>query len=271
MDLANAGEVILPISAGHATETAPQFDVRRVALATTMLGAARGWQMRHPVQVRANELDRVIGDGRFAASHAGVFTRAPGVLWAAAQAPEASIPIPPLDRVMPRLADVASFVAVLRDPAAIEDRRDAADGWIDTWINVVEYLAREDATQARSDEVAYGVLLADLAEDLLSRAELKRVVEWTDASAKADIAQMPYLSRYVRVMLNRVRNRTAGWERNDFIDLMFLPCAAGYADVVIGERRTISDLGAVAARCPPGAELTHSIVEGTALIEQRLR
>jgi hypothetical protein len=46
-----------------------------------------------------------------------------------------------------------------------------------------------------------------------------------------------------------------------------LAAAAGYADVVVGERRTISDLRTAKRRAPAGAELATSLPDAVALIE----
>jgi hypothetical protein len=48
------------------------------------------------------------------------------------------------------------------------------------------------------------------------------------------------------------------WEANDLVDIMFLCCAAGYADVVVGERRTIGYLRQ--ARHPPPHARTATIL-----------
>ena len=48
------------------------------------------------------------------------------------------------------------------------------------------------------------------------------------------------------------------WTSNDFNGLHFLACAAGYADLVVGERRTVSDLR-TARNAVPGARLATNL------------
>jgi hypothetical protein len=49
---------------------------------------------------------------------------------------------------------------------------------------------------------------------------------------------MPYGGRLYEVLYHRLRNADDTWERNDLIDMNFLCCAAGYADIVVGEKQT---------------------------------
>ena len=65
----------------------------------------------------------------------------------------------------------------------------------------------------------------------------------------------------------RVRNTQQGWESNDLIDGMYLCCAAGYADLVVGERNAIGYLRQ-GRDCPLGAELTASLSEAVTVLER---
>jgi hypothetical protein len=56
------------------------------------------------------------------------------------------------------------------------------------------------------------------------------------------MAAMPYLGRLEQVIFHRLRNADDRWEANDLNDLNFLACAAGYADVVVGEKKTTAYL-----------------------------
>jgi hypothetical protein len=81
------------------------------------------------------------------------------------------------------------------------------------------------------------------------------------------VAAMPYLSRYWAVVFARLRNAGGSWSGNDLTDLNFLCSAAGYADLVVGEKRTIGDLRA-ARGVPPGAALATTLAEAVALLER---
>jgi hypothetical protein len=61
-----------------------------------------------------------------------------------------------------------------------------------------------------------------------------------------------------QMLFARLRNADQTWEANDLVDIMFLCCASGYADVVVGERRAIGYLRQ--ARQPrPRARLATSL------------
>ena len=267
LDLAAKRRVVLPLSAGHAIETGQQYDDRRVQLATTILEGSRGWQMRHPVRVRAVELAGALGDGARAATEGETFTRAADVVWTRRLRPGPQISIPPLNQLLPRLTDLASFAAVLRDPAQMEDTRAAAERWIAQWRRMSGFLDAENADASRTKQVTFGAVLADLAEELLEHAAVEEVKHWCEDSARRDLDAMPFLSRLAWVTYARLRNRGGSWQPNDYIDLNFLSCAAGYADIVIGERRTIADLRS-ARDCPPGAQLATSLPEGAESVER---
>lgn len=269
LQLAADRRIILPLSAGHAIETSRQYNDRRVALAATMLEGSRGWQMRHPVRVRGVELGAALGDGRLVATEGATFTRAPDVLWTRRLHPGPQLPIPPFDRLFPRLTDMASFAATLRDPDALPDERGAADAWNQQWQRLGGLLEGEAAGAERTAEVTMGAVLADLAEELLAHAPVDEVATWFERSGRDDVGGMPYLSRLVRVTFARLRNRGGRWDVNDYVDLNFLCCAAGYADVVIGERRTIADLRA-ATNCPAGARLANRLIDGVQVVEHIL-
>jgi len=56
---------------------------------------------------------------------------------------------------------------------------------------------------------------------------------------------MPFFALWVDVLGERLSNFQARWESNDLIDMMFLGCAAAYADVVVAERKATNYLNTV--------------------------
>ena len=57
IDMALASKVVLPLSAGHMSETCKWTNRdRRYALALTILKLSRGWQMRDPLELRRSEV-----------------------------------------------------------------------------------------------------------------------------------------------------------------------------------------------------------------------
>jgi hypothetical protein len=65
-ELAESGQILLPVSAAHLVETTPMHGAPRVAMAGTVLALGRGWQMRNPLHVRVEEMLRTAGRRRSA-------------------------------------------------------------------------------------------------------------------------------------------------------------------------------------------------------------
>jgi len=92
----------------------------------------------------------------------------------------------------------------------------------------------------------------------------KRVIEYL-AGDDDPIARMPFLAQMRQMLFARLRNHTQRWEANDLIDILFLCCAAGYADVVVGERQAIGYLRQ--ARTPrPRARLATTLQEAISML-----
>lgn len=72
---------------------------------------------------------------------------------------------------------------------------------------------------------------------------------------------MPYVGRLHEVLYHRLRNADDKWERNDLIDMNFLCCAAGYADIVVGEKQTSEYLRRAASISAPGAAVCRTLPE----------
>ena len=117
--------------------------------------------------------------------------------------------------------------------------------------------------------VATATLIEDLIDDVLraARAESttpERVIAYLPGP-EDPIARMPFLGQMRQLLFARLRNHTKRWEGNDLIDILFLSCAAGYADVVVGERQTIAYLRQ-ARMPPPRAQLATSLEEAIGLL-----
>ena len=59
---------------------------------------------------------------------------------------------------------------------------------------------------------------------------------------------MPALGLYREALREKLLDPATRWEANDLQDLMHLTAAAGYADAVAGDRRTIATLSAAQRR-----------------------
>ncbi len=269
-DLVEEHRVLLPVSSGHLVETTPLHGDRRVALATTVLELERGWWMRNPVRVRAEEIshgvqgDTPVASGVFAPEVSEIFSSETSVS-AAAQGELDSIAV--VSNVVQAILGIYDTIAD-REPIPDEGGAAKAQAWAGNWADIATkvHAAGEPASMVRS--VAYAKLIVDLADTLAEVAGLIGIpVEEVLDRLTADmdlLSQMPFLAQMNQLLFARLRNAEQRWEANDLIDIMFLSCAAGYADMLVGERATIAHLRQ--ARAPrPRALLASSLAETEAL------
>lgn len=260
-------KLLLPASAGNFVETVPLYGEPRVLLASTVLSLSRGWQMRNPLHIRLEELARALSGHAPVAGD--VFAPAADVFFATPRRSLAT-DLPPLyAEIAAEMTSVLGIYDAILDPEAIVDPEGTAQTAAETWARAHAELAEQLRSDGASRDLAWRVvharLLLDLADEL-ARAGMAldlpaaRVI---DRLCEPDdlIGQMPFLARMRHLLFARVRNTTQRWEANDLIDSIFLSCAAGYADLVIGERTTIGYLRQAKA-VPSGASLTTSLSEG---------
>jgi hypothetical protein len=259
-------EIVLPMSAGHVIETGPLYGERRAAHASTVLQYSRGWQMRNPVEVRKEELSAAL-DGRPPVADSLVSLGA-DVLFTRSLRPVNGSDLPEsMALALPRLVHVLSVCGVLvnEDRVADEGGRAAVEKWAKNFEDLGADLSSRAASQEEVRLAAHKAVLRDFYDELVDLASMPAIAAWLESSEN-DLSATRYLSRYRWVIFSRLRNVGAKWRGSDFTDLNYLCCAAGYADLVVGERRTISDLRAVPSG-PCGAMLATSLAEAVACLE----
>jgi hypothetical protein len=261
-------KIVLPISAGHMVETGPLYDDFRVALASTMLEFSRGWQVRHPVAIRGEELaaslkgEKPIATG-FTSLDADVLFATPLREVDASRVPG------PMAVVFARIVNLSSVYEVLIDREALPDTegRQAAADWAKKFADLGDYVQSNGMSREQALRAATGMVLADLLPEIAALAPVDAVRPWLTKTIKTGLGEMPYLGRFAAVVFARLRQPTTRWTGNDLNDLNFLGCAAGYADVVVGERNTIGALR-TARGVPTGAELAATLTEAVALLDR---
>lgn len=260
--MVEAGELLLPVSAAHLVETTPMYGVPRVALADTVLALGRGWQMRNPLHVRVEELVRAVSGSEPAA--ADVFAPGADQFFAgrpASRGGRSAVgsdgPAAELKELMDAMPAMLGIYEAVIDPEPIIDEGGLAEKAAGAWAQALAALAAQLRQAGESAEtvrrVAGARLLTDMADDIV-RAALaadttpEAVIDCL-TSADDPVGQMPFLSQMRQMLFARLRNSHERWEANDLIDIMFLCCAAGYSEVVAGERRAVGYLRQ--ARYPP--------------------
>lgn len=267
IQLAEAQRIVLPLSAGHLTEMAHLEGRWREHLGLTIMGLSRGWQMRNPVAVRRTEfISAMRGELPRAL---GVITLQPEVLFAASNATGPASDLQrPFDDLLPRLTWVSAVYAAVLDDESVDMRsgHEAAERWAADFPRLAQYM-REHKTSAEHARInTRARLLADLGNETAIAAEQAGLTpaqfsEWLRDELPDRLGEMPYVGRLHEVLYHRLRNADDKWERNDLIDMNFLCCAAGYADIVVGEKQTIEYLRRAASNSAPGAVVCRTLPE----------
>ncbi len=266
--------IVVPASGGNFVETVPLYGQRRVRLAETIVGVSRGWQMRHPLDVRRAELHACLSDGPVVTED--VFAPGADSAFAFTAPKTRAMDLPDwLAEIAPHIPKILGLYETLVEPTPINENAAVAEQLAGTWASAFAELAARLASSEASRDQAWRAVHANLLLDHLAdvssvASELAITTEEaiTRLCATDDpLGRAPFLSRMRAWLFARVRNPQQGWESNDLIDGMYLCCAAGYADLVVGERNAIGYLRQ-GRDCPPGAELTNSLSEAVTVLER---
>ena len=260
-------KVVLPISAGHVVETGPLYDDLRVALASTMLEFSRGWQVRNPVTIRGEELAASL-EGKDPVASGFTSLGADVLFTTPLRDVDASQIRGPMAAVFARIVNLSGIYEVLVDREAVPDAegRQAAAAWARKFADLGDYVQSNGMSREQTFRAATGMVLADLLSEIAPLAPVDAVKLWLMETTKTGLGEMPYLGRFAAVVFARLRQPTTRWSGNDLNDMSFLCCAAGYADVVVGERNTIGALR-TARGVTPGAELAATLTDAVALLD----
>ncbi|MGY1666980.1 hypothetical protein [Geodermatophilus sp. SYSU D00696] len=264
----DAEEVRLPLSCAHLVETAHAgAEARRADLADAMLAGYRGWHMRHPIDVRGRELRwglRAEPDAAPDARH--VFSQAPGAPFRATEFEPYGCRDPafpePVKRLIEQLTWRDTWAATLREDSLTTDEQAHADAlisaWADGYADLSAYM-RDNPTDRDIRLVAAGKTYADLGLELAQAAvalglTMEEFRERINVARCIDFfATLPFVGRVMEVTYQRIRNPGEPWSRNDLNDLLYLACAAAYADVVVAEKHMTHHLRTAARHAQPGA------------------
>lgn len=274
--LAEQQQILLPVAGAHLTEMAPVAGRRRRDLAATILGLCRGWQMQNPVRIRGQEyVASMLGQEPVAAD---VFTLDPGVLFAEGPAPPAPMPgVPPdLAEMFTRVTAISAVYSAMLDdePLDMGEGKAAAERWAMSFPKLATYMREQRMSEEHARINGRARLLADQGQDLAragDRAEVssEQFAEWLSDRFPEDLARMPYIGRLGEVLYLRLRNADDKWEANDLNDMNFLCAAAGYADITIGEKKTIEYLRRSEPRVRSGSQLCRRLSDAVEILAAR--
>lgn len=249
--LASSGRVVLPLSAAHLGETGSfGNDEGRYELAVTIMSCSGGWQMRDPLQVRAGEFRQVLAlsSGRPAAPLPDVFTLEPYAALDPAtrerSSPREAPAELPAEWTYAYTASLSSMVyaSMMLDQQATP-RGDMA-GWVQRMQEFSTWLSGEtNRTKPQRRRAAEVFMFSDATREVAQASfdaglSLSEMSAWTQATWHLPELGAPAISLFRATMIDKLLG-SGRWEGNDLTDLFYLCTAAGYADHVVGERRTI--------------------------------
>ena len=255
IERARAGEILVPMSAGHAVETSPLYGDKRQNLAATLLSLSSGWQMLNPVDVRMAELATAVATnsaGVIAPRRDYIFSPARPSLFTSSgkQLPR----IDPYDpgTVLAWMDYLVTAVTVQAD--VLLNPEPEARVSSEPWANELAAIAADPGFQAmpraRRRERAHAHVLRDAAKELTACAILfgvgiEEAIERTLAALRSNDEKTPFFGLWADVIDERLSSFHTKWQSNDLIDMMFLGCAAAYGDLVIAERPASNYLNTV--------------------------
>lgn len=274
-ELATANRIVLPFSSGHMLETGPLAGPKRPQLVLTMLGLCGGWFMRDPLEIRRMELVASMQGPR--PEQEDIFGINPGDLHRDLM-PSSPRDFPPeLARIHARTVEVLSVYHTLAEDSPIPESaagEAASRSWAEANHQTALAARRDGMSREQVDKLATQLLLMDHRDDIAEAAmscglKKEEFAAWL-SSADDGLRPLPMLSRFREVLLLRLRNADERWDSNDLVDMLYLSAAAGYADVVVGERRMANYLSAASASVPAGAFVTRKLPEAVEHIERLL-
>lgn len=137
------------------------------------------------------------------------------------------------------LRSVVANADTMLDSEPIE--RTESPAWVDKFQRFADWMANEPSGKDERRRRIELMFLADAKTELAEEAHQAGVtptemLEWIRQEGNVAIKGMPCLGLFREVLHERLLNRGTKWRDNDLVDLMYLTCAAGYADHVVGEK-----------------------------------
>ena len=271
--------VLLPASSGHYLETTKWLNTdRRYELGLTILQLSRGWQMRHPLEVRHNEIARSLAtmtDNPDAADD--IFTLRPGAL----HGPSA---VPPYPTPHDFDADTAlKFQSSLSARVHIDLMldRDPIEPVVDLrWAEVNQefstWLDQQTLDSRQKRKAVDAALLNDLQLEIAKaavnadNASADQVREWWRRNPAQRFSKLPALGLYREMYQDRHLNPRTRRTSNDLVDMTYLSCGAGYADVIACETHMGGILRQGLRRLARDTKLTTNLGELISAVRQNL-
>jgi hypothetical protein len=258
ISLARERMIILPMSFGHMGETARWTNTeRRYRLALTVTELSRGWQMRYPLDIRGFELRQSLATR---IKHDPMPPLDMFTLEACAAQPVSTVEhlygtraglLPEMAYVVDALTCISSYFDSTLSSEAVQPN--PIPGCASENQEFTTWLSREPKNSPQKRGSIKGRFLADLRLEMIQAALESGITSeelgmWLDLYFDVDVRAMGSLGLFNEVYQDKHLNPETVWRSNDLSDMMYLTCAAGYADFVVGERSLVSHIKQSAKR-----------------------
>lgn len=243
--LADAREIILPMSAAHMAETCKQLDPNeRYIRALTITQLSRGWQLRDPLHIRLFELRGVLSDryGQPDKSALTIITLEPDALHSGRDGDAGPIGDDfPSDaqQLLHAMRCASANVDTMLDREAVSVTR--IPGWVRSFQQFADFLGQNPPGKELKRRRTLARFVADLDSELCEAARgagvsQADVSDWIRSHCENDIRKLPALGLFREVVHEKLSDTRMRWEDNDLVDMMYLTAASGYCAYVVAER-----------------------------------
>lgn len=277
---AQSKKVLLPMSAGHMAETCKWTkDEERYRLALTIVQLSAGWQMRDPLDVRRFEL-RQSFTARFkdtGLEPIDIFTLEPNAVHGETrgqQHPDVPDDFPSdIALAFEALTSVSATIDTMLDADSVA--MDPSPGWVQRNQRFTDWLAGEKGRSSQQKHRSVDAFfVADTKTEIAEEAYRSGITphemsQWLLNEREGRVAVMPCLGLFRETLVSMNLNR-ARWEDNHLLDLMYLTCAAGYADYVVAERQLVGYMQQALKRLDRPTNVYRRIQDLVPVLEKRL-
>lgn len=257
LELAEDYGVILPLSSGHLRETSPLTGDKRYRLGLAMAKASAGWQMLHPASVWRDEHLRMVasevGVGAPPSAARPVFTLESRAILGGSGASLSDLD--DMQLFVMRVSSPQTLLEVLLDPSTRASL--VAETLVASFQNVTDAIAGSTVSKAQRRTVALEQVWSQPSADEAASTLGVAPLSLRPSEHRRLLASQPFTSYYSSLVAQRLTSSTL-WTVNDLVDLAFLCCATGYADYVVAEVATGTQLAQLqkSRRVPQTVHLT---------------
>ena len=245
--LAEDAGIVLPLSSAHMLETGGLNGDRRYEMGVTMASLSGGWQLRNPLTVWHQEAAQILANVLTADPPANmdlpVVTLDPNALLSSGTRPEDLDPNG-IELLFLAISSPGVLVDILLDPE--RDERLPITMWIDHHAKITEQFSRLPDSKEAKRKIAlrrfWNENLGIFQQEYRRMHTAKPFPGFSDKHLARFLKSTPMMGYLSGLFVQRFLDKSIRWKRNDLLDMFYLSCAAGYADYVVAEAHTGSQL-----------------------------